>query len=1300
MSVTNEVKAHIVIVNDTPFQLRMMRSILEKEGYAVDCFESAEEALAQMTKPSDNVPHLIVTDLHMPGIDGWRFCRLLRSPEYRHLNEVPILINSATFAGEDTKTISDQAGANAFLGSPYKADDLLRFVRELISGGTPFIKSRLLIVEDSKSLANNLGRVLNEVGFDIQVAYDGDSARKMFKAHKPETVILDHHLPDSTGMQLLQEFEVVNPLAVYIMVTGDEEPELAVQAMKLGASAFVRKPCSHDYLIEIIRKAHRENSLLAVERLLEKRTQTLLEQERRHKAAMDAAHEGFCISVDAQLRYVNPAFSQMIGHPIEQVIGTSLFDYVEEGDRAELMEVYRSYQRGDRSIKLQRVRLKTNQNDHCLVEASGSRIYYEGEQALLCVVRDITETHRMRQEMEHSLRENEQRFRLAAESSSDVVYEWNYQTGKLSWFGDLQKLLNIEKLPERIEELSGFIHPEDRERIISTTRAGIANHTRWQEEYRIIDGTGAIRYWYATGKGFYSSSGDMQLVIGSVQDITERKRIEEDLRFKSLVLDQITDHVTVTDLNGIITYVNQAQLELFGKSEEQMIGQSIHSFGEDPNCGATQREIVDQTKQNGHWRGEVVNYSNDGEAHIMDCRTQLVHDKQGRPIALCGIATDITESRKITSALQESESRYRLVAENASDNIWILSLESMCFTYISPSIEKLFGHSIEYAIETPLEGHMTPESYEIIVNALAEELARDNDLTLERDRSRVFELEQYVHDGGTIWTEVTASFVRDDDGNPISVLGITRDISDRKRAQDALSQSEQKFRSIAEQSSDLIALLGQEGQILYASPISTSMFGIEPEDMIGLHYSLFLLDQDIALAAAALEDTILKRQRIKSLELRMKRKDGSSFFGEVNSSPHKTGDQIGSLIMIRDISERKAAEKERERLEQQLMQSLKMEAIGRLAGGVAHDFNNLLTGISGHASLAMMSYSDIPDLMDSLQEISEATNRAAGLTRQLLAFSRKQILEPKVISINRLIEDLLKMLVRLIGEDISFVFTPKRNLPRVLADPGQIEQVVINLCVNARDAMPDGGVLTIETANVELNESYCEHHQYVSPGSYVMLIVSDTGIGMDETTKQRIFEPFFTTKPKDRGTGLGLATIYGIVKQHEGHVEVYSEPGEGTCFRVYLPQTEKLEETPAQKLSAELPGGTESILLVEDETVVRSIAAKMLKRLGYTVLEAASGAEARIISDELTQKIDLLMTDVVMPGENGHELALYILQTRPRVKVLYTSGYTEDTIAHHGVLDKGLQFLGKPFTPKLLAKKIREVLDNGSSLDT
>jgi two-component system, cell cycle sensor histidine kinase and response regulator CckA len=474
------------------------------------------------------------------------------------------------------------------------------------------------------------------------------------------------------------------------------------------------------------------------------------------------------------------------------------------------------------------------------------------------------------------------------------------------------------------------------------------------------------------------------------------------------------------------------------------------------------------------------------------------------------------------------------------------------------------------------------------------------------------------------------------------------------------------------------------------------MLGYTLEEMIGQPVWKFIVEEETA-RQQILEKLAGTKPPGRGVERTYRRKDGTTLpvLIEDRILRDSGGRIIGIRTTIQDISGLKRAEEEMRVLEEQFRQSQKMEAVGRLGGGIAHDFNNLLTVIKGYSQLSLLDLKESDPLWGNIQEIQKATQRATDLTRQLLAFSRRQILDLKVLDLNILLRDLDKMLRRIIGEDIELVTLLSGDLGRVKIDPGQIEQVIFNLAVNARDAMPSGGKLLIETTNVELDKEYANAHIGVVPGRYVKLSVSDTGIGMSQEVREKVFEPFFTTKDKGKGTGLGLSTVYGIVKQSGGNIWVYSEPGHGTTFKIYLPRVEEqLDTFHALDETDYSPRGSETVLLVEDEQEVRLLAHRLLSQQGYRVLEATNGVEALHVAQEHGgEKIHLLLTDVVMPQMGGKELADQLKILRPDIKVLYTSGYTDNAVVHQGVLNPGTHFLQKPFSLKTLSHKVREVLD-------
>ncbi len=504
---------------------------------------------------------------------------------------------------------------------------------------------------------------------------------------------------------------------------------------------------------------------------------------------------------------------------------------------------------------------------------------------------------------------------------------------------------------------------------------------------------------------------------------------------------------------------------------------------------------------------------------------------------------------------------------------------------------------------------------------------------------------------------------------------------ERKHAVEALREREERSRLLMEAAFDGVVVT-VEGVIQEANPGMVDILGYELDELLGTPVT------DLVPRELQGEVTQRIREGLEGrYEFEIRRKDGRKVLLEATTRNLLVGGRRGRISAVRDITALRS-------LERQFRQAQKMEAVGRLAGGVAHDFNNLLTAIFGYAELLGEELpADHPGRED-LKEIRTAATRASALTRQLLAFSRQQVLQPVVLNLNDVVQNVEKMLHRLLGEDVELEAHLARDAANVKADAGQLEQVIMNLSVNARDAMPTGGKLTIETANVDLDAGYAEQHQPVIPGRYVMLAVSDTGTGMDETTKAKVFEPFFTTKEAGKGTGLGLATVYGIVKQSGGYVWLYSEPGKGATFKIYLPRVDAPRDTP---VGAPEPAGTvtgtETVLVAEDDPLLLPLARELLMKLGYRVLEARDSTQALAVARGHQSEIHLLVSDVVMPGGGGFQLAQQLLVERPKMRVLYMSGYTDEAVVRHGLLERGLNYLQKPFTPAVLARRVRDVLD-------
>ncbi len=631
---------------------------------------------------------------------------------------------------------------------------------------------------------------------------------------------------------------------------------------------------------------------------------------------------------------------------------------------------------------------------------------------------------------------------------------------------------------------------------------------------------------------------------------------------------------------------------------------------------------------------------------------------------------------------RRAEARYQAFVEQAPYGVVAVNQVGQ-IVLVNAEAERLFGYGRAEVLDRPLDV-LVPERFR---EKHRGHRAGFTTATGVRPMGAGLDLYGLRKDGTEFPVDVSLGPLETEEGS--LVVAAVRDVSERKRAEEALRRSEERFEKAFQASPAAMSIsTWSEGRLLDVNERFLAITGYRREEAVGrtlAELSWWESPEEAAEVVRALDE----RGAVRDRAFRYRTKGGDLRDGVGSFELIEVPEGPCVLGLAEDVTERRL-------LEAQLRQAQKMEAVGRLAGGIAHDFNNLLTVVLGHSDLLLKRAGGDPSLGRGVEEIKKASERAASLTRQLLAFGRRQVLQPKVLDLAAVVANVQSMLHRLIGEDVALVTVASPGLGRVRADPGQIDQVLVNLAVNARDAMPLGGTLTIETSNADLDAEYVERHLAIGPGRYVLLAVSDTGCGMDTETQSRIFEPFFTTKPEGRGTGLGLSTVYGIVKQSDGYIWVYSEPGRGTTFKIYLPRVDQ-EATAVEpgEATVEAPRGTETVLLVEDQEMVRDMVREALEMSGYAVLAASGGADALALAAGHRGPIHLLVTDVVMPGMSGRELAERLSTVRPTLRVLFMSGYTDDAISRHGILEEGVTFLQKPFTPDALSRKVRELLDRG-----
>ena len=750
-------------------------------------------------------------------------------------------------------------------------------------------------------------------------------------------------------------------------------------------------------------------------------------------------------------------------------------------------------------------------------------------------------------------------------------------------------------------------------------------------------------------------------------------------------LNVVETMIVALDREGRITTINRKGCALLGWTEHELIGQFWFSFclpqpeGAEKIFPMFRKHMAGEMEATEYFENPILTRS--GALRQIAWHNALLRDDHGRITGVLSSGDDITERKRIETALHAS----RQLVEGILDAI------PMRVFWKDRNLVFL-GCNAAFARDAGLadpKDVIGKDDYQMVWRDQAESYRRDDRRVIESGRAEVLiEEPQTTPDGKTITLLTSKVPLRGSEGEVYGVLGTYADITERKRTEEALRESEERFRSLIENASDGITILDRDGRNRYLSPAAQKLTGYSADEMAGRSAFDFVHPDDLARAEAMWDQVLDDPEHVVTEEIRFRHKDGTWRTFECTDS-NLLGDPAvqGVVINTRDVTERTE-------LEAQLRHSQRMEAVGRLAGGVAHDFNNMLGVILGHADLALEQVNPDHPLRADLEDIRKAAVRSADLTRQLLAFARKQTVAPEVLDLNDTVAGVLTMLHRLIGENIRIKWQPEADLWPVKVDPTQIDQILANLCVNARDAITGVGTLTIETGNVTFDERSGTRNEAAAPGDYVLLAVSDTGCGMDKDVLSHLFEPYFTTKVPGTGTGLGLATVYGIVRQNQGFVNVYSEPSLGTTTKVYLPRhVGDAAQARPTVAAAPMPRGHETILLVEDEPSILTLAKTMLERQGYTVVAAGTPGEAMNLADEHAGEIHLLLSDVVMPEMNGRMLAGNLLSRRPRLKRLFMSGYTADVIAYQGVLDEGVHFIQKPFSAADLAAKVREALD-------
>jgi two-component system, cell cycle sensor histidine kinase and response regulator CckA len=954
----------------------------------------------------------------------------------------------------------------------------------------------------------------------------------------------------------------------------------------------------------------------------------------------------------------------------EELLGRNVLEFAHPDDR-DVVRTRIQSQLGDsnpvRHYEMKGVRLDGTVMD---VDVIACSIHYQGQASSLVMFHDILE----RKQAEQKLRESEaslaaaQRIAHLGSWAVDLVCPGKVNNNTARWSDETFRIFGYEvgQIEASRANFLRCVHPADRDRISQGMVKALAEGTGYSFEYRIVRPNGEERNIQGhADQIFDEKTGRPLRFVGTVQDITQQKQAEEKLAQLALIVESSDDAITSATLEGIISSWNKGAERIYGYTESEMVGQPFTVLAPPNRTDEAPRNLARVRSGERIRAFETIRKRKDGQLIDVSLTVSPVMGPTGEIVATAAVTRDITAHKRE----EERSRRLAQVVDSATELISTGDREGR-ITFMNPAFLRAVGWTEREIIGKPfsdfvLSQNNPPDLREQIRAAVLEEGGWKGECLHCRK------------DGTDFPVYLSVGPLKDSAGNVIGSVVIVRDLTESKRAE------ERFYKAFHLNPEPITIATVSDGRYLDVNESFLRITGYQREEVIG-RTSLEVKFWERPEDRARLIGLLRQQGSVRDLEITFRTKSDEQRIALDSADVIEVNGQECIIAILKDITERKA-------LEKQLRQMQKMEPVGQLSGGIAHDFNNLLGVILGYSEILEGSLGKDPKLRKTAQEIVKAGQRAASLTRQLLAFSRQQVLEPKVLNLNAVVADTEKMLRRLIGEHIELTSKLASDLGQVKADQGQIEQVILNLAVNARDAMPEGGKLIIETRNIELDEEYALRHPPTVAGRYVELVMTDEGMGMDTQTLSHIFEPFFTTKDLGKGTGLGLATVYGVVKQSGGYVWVYSEPGLGSTFKVYLPRvTESERKSGPSDVVTALARGSETILLVEDEESLRTLTRTILEQNGYRVLEASGGKEAIEIARLHVGPIDLLLTDMVMPGMNGHAVAQSLAPLRPGVKVVYMSGYSG--FGHRGSVEPEDILLSKPLTRAALLRKLHEVL--------
>jgi PAS domain S-box-containing protein len=1239
-------KDRILIVDDDEGTRKTLALILHKKGYETETAATGQEALEKARERNFN---LALLDIRLPDMEGGDLIAPLREMQP---DLAVIMVTGHASVGTAVQALN--AGASGYVTKPVNVDELLAMAREALEkqrlgGEKRRAEEALQRTEmEYRTLAENSPDLIARFDRHLRHTYVNPAAALAGRLSASEYI--GKTIPESGVPE--QVAEVWEERIRQVLKTGQMVDVVDTFPTPDGIKYF------HTRLVPELAPDGSVRSVLSVARDITDRKQAeeaLQESEERYRNVVERANDGMAILQDRIVKYVNPRLAEEVGYATEELIGTPFDDYIHPNDLHQVVDRYQRRMAGEDVMPVYEIAVRRKDGSKVHVEINAGIITYQGKPAELVIVRDLTERRRT----EESLK----LFRALLDQSSDAIEVVNPETGcyldanEKAW-QDLgysrEELLSL-----RVSDVDPIIdrasYTRISEELLKSGFATIESHHRRKD--------GSL---FPVEVNMKHVQLDRGYVVSVARDITERKRAEEALeqRVSQLaLLNEIGGQVAaLLDLDQVLDRAAQLVQERFGfhfvslftrvPGEDRLAmrakaGPCAHLFAQDYTVSLDEGMVG--------WVGQH------GE-------TLLANDVAAEPRYVNPCPDDLLTRSELAVPIRIG-----------GEVVGVLDLQSSQADAFTPG---------DVTTQETLAGQIAVAIHNAHLYAQAERRNRELNLL-----NRVIAATAVTAETGiqptleVVCRELALAF-----DAPQSAAALFNEEKTEAVVVAEYPSASSGQRLTPDRPSALGATIPVTGNpwvehlLTHKVPLAVGEAQTDPRlaavhDLMGRWDTVSLL-----LVPLLVEGQVVGSLGVAAIEPR-------AFSSDEMDLAQRVAEQVSGVLARARLRE------ERRQLEEQFRQAQKLEAVGRLAGGIAHDFNNLLTVI--HLSSRLLERKLLPQdpLRQHVDRIRDAAQRAAGLTGQLLAFSRREIVEPRLLDLNQALGSLDDMLRRILGEDVELRTIPAEALWPVKIDPSQLDQVIVNLAVNARDAMPTGGKLTIETANVVLDEAYTARHLDVAPGEYVLLAVSDTGVGMSEEVKAHLFEPFFTTKEKGKGTGLGLATVFGIVKQNQGHIWVYSELGRGTTFKVYLPRA----ATNAQPSAEPPPAGAapaaraaETVLLVEDEDRVRELIGDVLAAQGYRVLAANDGVEALQVAERHVGPIHLLLSDVVMPRMGGQALAEELRASHPEMRVLYTSGYTDNAIVHHGVLDEGTHFLSKPFELDTLVRKVHDVLHAGT----